>query len=92
MPQDERLTKRDLHEGKTPAAWALTFICLIGFAVGTVAVCMAQPLYFWVGVGIFVLGLIVGKVMSVMGYGQLPRGHHPKDYARQWEKEHEHSL
>ncbi len=60
------------EDGRTPAAWVTTWIITFAFVVGTVGVCMAKPWLFWVGVGIIVLGLIVGKAMQSMGYGQYP--------------------
>jgi hypothetical protein len=62
------------EEGKSPAAWVLVWTMLFGISVGTYAVCVANWVLFSVGVGISILGLILGKVMSVMGYGQYPKG------------------
>ena len=57
--------------GNTPAAWTAVTICMVAFVIGAVGVLTANWLLFWVGgVGLFILGGVVGKVMSMMGYGQ----------------------
>ena len=61
--------------GHTAAAWTAVAIMLIGFAVGGVAVVLAMPWLFFVGVGVIALGAVVGKVMQMMGLGQSPRYH-----------------
>lgn len=55
--------------GHTPAAWTAVLIVLAGFFVGAFAVAVLNWTVFWVGVGIIVLGVIVGKVMQMMGMG-----------------------
>ncbi len=60
--------KHDNH-GQTPAAWTAVIIIMIFFILGCIAVVIAQPWLFWVSVGGVVLGAVVGKVMSMAGYG-----------------------
>lgn len=55
--------------GSTPAAWTLVVLVTLGTLVSTVALVFGDWLYFWVGVGIVVLGAIVGKVMQAAGLG-----------------------
>ncbi len=57
------------NHGSTPAAWTAVTIGLIGFTVGTYGVIVATPSLFWVGVALQPVALIVGKVMSLMGFG-----------------------
>lgn len=61
----------DSH-GRTPAAWTSVAIMLLGSVVAAVAVVIAEPWLFFVGLGVIALGVIVGKVMSMMGLGNAP--------------------
>ena len=57
--------------GNTPAAWTAVTIIMIAFVIGAVAVLTANWALFWIGgVGGCLLGAVVGKGMSMMGYGQ----------------------
>ncbi len=56
--------------GSTPAAWTAVVIISLAFIVGTLAVVWANWVLFWIGAGMVVLGGIVGKVMSMMGFGK----------------------
>lgn len=58
------------NHGQTPAAWTLVVIALIGCVVCAVSVVAASEVGFFVGVGIIVVGVIVGKVMSMMASDQ----------------------
>ena len=62
------------HEhGHTPAAWTAVLIILAGIFIGAFAVAVLNWPLFWIGgVGVIVLGLIVGKVMQMMGLGKPP--------------------
>ncbi|MFF3843880.1 HGxxPAAW family protein [Streptomyces sp. NPDC002328] len=62
--------------GHTPAAWTGVTIAIIGFCVAGAFMVMAQPLGFWAGMVIVVLGGVVGAVMRSMGLGQ-PKEAHP---------------
>lgn len=56
--------------GSTPAAWTAVVIITLAFVVGTVAIILANWTWFWVGVGLVVVGAVVGKVMQSMGLGK----------------------
>ncbi|MCA0331288.1 MAG: hypothetical protein LCI03_15490 [Actinobacteria bacterium] len=57
--------------GNTPAAWTAVTIIMVAFVIGAVAVLTANWVLFWIGgVGGCIVGAVVGKVMSMMGYGQ----------------------
>ncbi|MEW2132749.1 HGxxPAAW family protein [Streptomyces sp. NPDC005435] len=56
--------------GHTPAAWTGVIIAFIGFCVAGAFTVMAQPLGFWAGLVIVVLGGVVGMIMRSMGLGQ----------------------
>ncbi|MEV5428819.1 HGxxPAAW family protein [Streptomyces sp. NPDC052701] len=62
--------------GHTPAAWTGVIIAFIGFCVAGAFMVMAQPVGFWAGMGIVVLGGVVGAIMRAMGLGQ-PKDLHP---------------
>jgi UPF0716 family protein affecting phage T7 exclusion len=56
--------------GHTPAAWTGVTIAFIGFCVAGAFTVMAQPVGFWAGLVIVVLGGVVGVIMRQMGLGQ----------------------
>lgn len=55
--------------GSTPAAWTAVTIITVAFLVGGIGVLVAQPWLFWAGVVLVVVGIVVGKVMQMMGMG-----------------------
>ena len=55
--------------GHSTAAWTAVVLALAGFVVGGVALILAQPWLFFVGVGLLVLAVVAGKVMQMMGLG-----------------------
>lgn len=55
--------------GGTLAAWTAVAIIIGGCLVSAIALPFASELFFFVGLGIVVIGVIVGKVMSMMGLG-----------------------
>jgi len=78
MTQSVRLTQRNSNEeqlmagsshGHSPAAWTGVTISFIGFCVGGVFMVAADPVGFWVGIGVVLLGGVVGLGMKFMGLG-----------------------
>lgn len=63
--------------GSTPAAWTTVTIITLAFAVGTLAIVLANWAMFWVGVGLLILGPIVGRIMQAMGLGKKPASRPP---------------
>ncbi|MFF7975464.1 HGxxPAAW family protein [Streptomyces sp. NPDC007905] len=61
--------------GHTPAAWTGVTIAFIGFCVAGAFMVMAQPVGFWAGMAIVVLGGVVGAAMRAMGLGQPKQTH-----------------
>ncbi|WP_225822475.1 HGxxPAAW family protein [Streptomyces naphthomycinicus] len=61
--------------GHTPAAWTGVIIAFIGFCVAGAFMVMAQPVGFWAGMAIVVLGGVVGAAMRAMGLGQPKQTH-----------------
>ncbi|MCT7355273.1 hypothetical protein N4P33_24405 [Streptomyces sp. 15-116A] len=62
--------------GHTPAAWTGVTIAFIGFCVAGAFMVMDQPLGFWAGMVVVLLGGVVGWIMRAMGMGQ-PKNAHP---------------
>jgi hypothetical protein len=61
--------------GHTPAAWAGVIISFIGFCAGAVFMVAAQPVGFWVSMGVILLGPVVGGAMKIMGLGKKEAAH-----------------
>ena len=59
----------DSHGGTT-AAWTAVVIIILGCLVSAVALPLASTTLFVAGFGVIILGVVVGKVMSMMGMGQ----------------------
>ncbi|MET8826760.1 HGxxPAAW family protein [Streptomyces sp. NPDC004610] len=62
----------DSSHGHTPAAWTGVSIAFIGFCVAGVFMVADNPLGFWGGMAVIVLGGVVGGAMRAMGMG-LPK-------------------
>jgi len=64
------------HEdhGNTPAAWTAVAIIIVGFTIGGFGMIVANVPLFVVGGIICVVGVVVGKVMQMMGMGAVPAG------------------
>ncbi|MGW3649701.1 HGxxPAAW family protein [Streptomyces sp. NPDC000878] len=56
--------------GHTLAAWTGVTISIIGFCVAGAFMVMAEPLGFWAGMVVVVLGGVVGWIMAAMGLGK----------------------
>ncbi|WP_255952509.1 HGxxPAAW family protein [Streptomyces odontomachi] len=56
--------------GHTPAAWTGVIIAFLGFCVAGAFMVMDNPVGFWVGIGVILLGPIAGGVMRLAGLGQ----------------------
>ena len=61
--------RKDVHHGRTLAAWVGTTVALVAFILGGIAVMIQNWPLFWISAGLLVLGLIATKVLQVMGYG-----------------------
>ncbi len=55
--------------GSTPAAWTAVSIIMIAFLVGGLGILIGQAWVFWAGVVLVAVGVVVGKVMQMMGMG-----------------------
>ncbi|WP_298460025.1 HGxxPAAW family protein [uncultured Cellulomonas sp.] len=59
-----------MNHGHTTAAWTMTVLVIVGFTVGAVGMVLAFSWLFWTGVGLTVLGVLLGKILQLMGFGQ----------------------
>jgi hypothetical protein len=75
--------------GHTPAAWTGVIISFIGFCVAGGFMVAAQPVGFWVAIGIIVLGPVVGGAMKIMGLGSKEPGYVKSARAEATEAEQE---
>lgn len=57
------------NHGSTPAAWTAVTIIMVAFLIGGVAVWIANQWLFWVSVALCLVGVVIGKVMQMMGLG-----------------------
>ncbi|MFI1399161.1 HGxxPAAW family protein [Streptomyces sp. NPDC020681] len=55
--------------GHTPAAWTGVTISFIGFCISGVFMVAANPLGFWGGIVVILLGGVVGLLMKAAGLG-----------------------
>lgn len=62
-------TDTDPGHGNSPAAWTAVVIMLVAFTIGTLAFWFAVPWLVFASAGLLVVGLIVGQVLRVLGYG-----------------------
>jgi hypothetical protein len=67
--EERRMAAEHDNHGSTPAAWTAVTIIMVAFLVGAFAVGFAVPWLFWASVGLVVVGVVVGKVMQMMGMG-----------------------
>ncbi|MBU4335006.1 MAG: hypothetical protein KJ548_00395 [Actinobacteria bacterium] len=58
------------NHGRTVAAWTTTWVVVAGGLIASIAVVAALTWMFWTGLGVCVLGVALGKVLSVAGLGQ----------------------
>jgi ABC-type iron transport system FetAB permease component len=70
IPSNEEQVMAGSSHGHTPAAWTGVTIAVIGFCVSGAFMVMADPLGFWAGMVIVLLGGVVGMAMSAAGLGQ----------------------
>jgi hypothetical protein len=57
------------NHGNTPAAWTAVTIALAGFLVGGIGLMAGSMVVFWIGIALMPAAIVVGTVMSRMGYG-----------------------
>ena len=63
-------TAAPTNHGKTVAAWFTKYAVVITFTIAGLGVLFAMVWLFWVGLGLLVASLVIGKVLQASGYGQ----------------------
>ncbi len=58
------------NHGHTTAAWVTVIVVVLGSLVSSLAMVFAVVPLAWVGAGIVVIGLVVGRVLKMLGLGQ----------------------
>jgi len=58
------------NHGHTVAAWTTTWVVVTGAVVVALAMVLELLWLVWVGAVLMLLGLVLGKVLQLMGYGQ----------------------
>jgi hypothetical protein len=58
------------NHGNTTAAWTTVTVIVVGALISTVSMIFAIVPLVWTGGAVIVLGLVAGKVMQILGYGQ----------------------
>ncbi len=61
----------ELGHGNSPAAWTSVTVMLVGVIVGCIAFVMGESatILFIIGVAIIVVGLALGPILKMVGYG-----------------------
>ncbi len=62
---------KQVHHGRTAAAWAGSMLAMLAFILGGIAVVMQNWVLFGVAVVVIVVALVVTKVLQVRGHGAL---------------------
>ncbi|MFD6417979.1 HGxxPAAW family protein [Streptomyces sp. NPDC060194] len=73
--------------GHTPAAWTGVTIAFIGFCISGVFMVLNQPVLFWLGLVVVLLGGLVGWGMAAAGMGMPKEPHDPVTKKNQGEPE-----
>ena len=56
------------HHGNTPAAWTTVCLALAAFVIGGIGLMVGSMLVFWIGVAFAPFAVVVGLILSKMGY------------------------
>lgn len=58
------------NHGHTTAAWVTVTVVLVGSLLVALAMVLSVPWLIWAGAGVVVVGLVVGRVLAMLGFGQ----------------------
>ena len=58
------------NHGRTTAAWATVAVTVVGAAVSSIGVIASRPWVFWAGLGVILVGVVTGRVLKMLGFGQ----------------------
>ncbi len=71
-PSSPAATAHAVGHGNSPAAWTAVGVIVLGSLISAIAVPFSLIWLFWVGIVVIVIGAILGKVLSAMGFGEQP--------------------
>lgn len=60
------------NHGHTTAAWVTVTVVMVGALFSSIAFVAGNPALVWTGGGIILVGLVVGAVLRMLGFGQPP--------------------
>jgi len=63
-------TTAPTNHGRTLAAWTTTWSVVAGAVVAALGVTFSLVWLFWVGMAVIAAGLVLGKVLQLLGHGQ----------------------
>jgi len=58
------------NHGRTVAAWTTTWTVVLGGVVAALGVTFVLAWLFWVGLAVMIGGVVLGKVLQLLGHGQ----------------------
>lgn len=58
------------NHGHTTAAWTTTLVVVVGVLIVAVAMIANQVTIAWIGGAVVLVGVVAGKVLQVLGFGQ----------------------
>ncbi|HQY33717.1 HGxxPAAW family protein [Actinotalea sp.] len=58
------------NHGRTTAAWVTVTVVVIGALISSLAVVAALPWLFWAGLVVIAVGLVAGRALRMLGFGQ----------------------
>lgn len=58
------------NHGRTTAAWVTVTVVVLGALISSLGVMSGRPWAFWVGLGVVLVGVVAGRVLKMLGFGQ----------------------
>lgn len=58
------------NHGHTTAAWVTVIVIMVGAVFSAVSFAAGQPVLVWIGGAVMLIGLVVGAVLRMLGFGQ----------------------
>jgi len=65
-PNDVGIDEHFGHIVARPVSWVVVFLVCAGFLVGGIGLIAANPVVFWIGVGVVAVGTILGGITHAM--------------------------
>lgn len=69
-PHSPAATAHAVGHGNSVAAWTAVGVILLGALISALALPFALVWLFWVGLVVIVIGAVLGKVLTAMGFGE----------------------